>query len=240
MNAVTNQGKVVSETIKRQSLIAALVANAAVGLTAEDLEALRVALTYLYVNRGYVTSGAILPDQRVSEGVITYRIVEGRLTAIDIQGNRWFRDGYLRDRLALAGRPPVDVNALQRRLQILLNDPRIGRLNADLRPGLRAGEALLDVKVEDRFPFKLWLDVNNHQSPAVGAERGFLTLEHQNLTGNGDVLTLQPLQAGFDVAGAIPVAGNFDREEVLALVETDRVRVIVLAVEPGAPSEASG
>nr|MBA3482097.1 hypothetical protein [Pirellulales bacterium] len=30
-------------------------------------------------------------------------------------------------------------------------------------------------------------------------------------TADGDVLTLQPLQAGFDVAGAIPVAGNFDR-----------------------------
>jgi hemolysin activation/secretion protein len=179
-------------------------------VTAEDLEALRVALTYLYVNRGYVTSGAILPDQRVSEGVITYRIVEGRLTAIDIQGNRWFRDGYLRDRLALAGRPPVDVNALQRRLQILLDDPRIGRLNADLRPGLRAGEAFLDVKVEDRLPFKLWLDVNNHQSPAVGAERGFLTLEHQNLTGNGDVLTLrygrsEGLDPLLDVRYAVPV-----------------------------------
>jgi hypothetical protein len=30
-------------------------------------------------------------------------------------------------------------------------------------------------------------------------------------TGDGDIFTLQPLQSGFDVAGAIPVAGNFDR-----------------------------
>ena len=30
-------------------------------------------------------------------------------------------------------------------------------------------------------------------------------------TADGDILTLQPSQAGFDVRGAIPVAGNFDR-----------------------------
>lgn len=30
-------------------------------------------------------------------------------------------------------------------------------------------------------------------------------------TGEGDILTLQPLRAGFDVMGAIPVAGDFDR-----------------------------
>src|SRR5687767_2423110 len=32
-------------------------------LSAEDLEALRRELTLLYVNRGYVNSGALLPDQ---------------------------------------------------------------------------------------------------------------------------------------------------------------------------------
>jgi hemolysin activation/secretion protein len=46
-------------------------------VTSEDLEALRVALTRLYVNRGYVNSGAILPDQTVADGVISYQIIAG-------------------------------------------------------------------------------------------------------------------------------------------------------------------
>jgi len=37
-------------------------------LTVEDLEALRLALTRYYVTRGYVNSGAIIPDQTVTEG----------------------------------------------------------------------------------------------------------------------------------------------------------------------------
>src|SRR2546428_13534564 len=38
-------------------------------LSSEDLEALRVALTKFYIDRGYVTSGAIIPDQAITEGV---------------------------------------------------------------------------------------------------------------------------------------------------------------------------
>lgn len=179
-------------------------------LSSEDLEALRRALTVLYINRGYVNSGAILPDQRVTDGVVTYRIIEGALTGIDVHGNRWFRSGYFRDRLALGGKPPLNVNALQREIQILLQDERIQRLSAEVKPGLRPGEALLDLTVEEQFPLKLWFDVNNYQTPSVGAERGIVTLEHQNLTGNGDVLTLRygkssGLDPLLDFRYAIPV-----------------------------------
>lgn len=160
-------------------------------VTTEDLEALRLTLTRLYVDRGYISSGAILPDQDVREGVITYRIIEGRLTDIEVEGNRWFRSSYLTKRFALDAGPPLNANALQERLQLSLADPRIQRLNAELKPGLQPGEAVLTVRVEERLPYKLFLDVNNYQPPSIGAERGIATLEHQNLTGNGDILTLR-------------------------------------------------
>jgi hemolysin activation/secretion protein len=179
-------------------------------VSAEDLEALRRALTVLYISRGYVNSGAILPDQKVTEGVVTYRIIEGALSGIDVHGNRWFRSRYFRDRLSLVGKPPLDVNALQQEIQILLQDERIQRLNAEVKPGLRPGDALLDLTVEEQFPFKVWFDVNNYQTPAVGAERGIVTLAHQNLTGNGDILTLRygkssGLDPLLDFRYAIPV-----------------------------------
>jgi hemolysin activation/secretion protein len=53
-------------------------------LSIEDLQAIRVALTTLYVNAGYINSGAVLPDQTISGGVVTYKIVEGKLTAIHV------------------------------------------------------------------------------------------------------------------------------------------------------------
>ena len=178
-------------------------------LATEDLEALRVELTRLYVDRGYVNSGAILPDQTVTDGVVTYRVVEGAVTEVDVTGNKWFRTGYLRSRLTLGG-TPLNVNDLQRDIQRLLEDPRIRRLSADLKPGLRPGEAVLDVKVEDQQPFRLVLDFDNYQTPSVGAERGIVTVEDANLFGLGDVLTLSygrsdGLHPLLDFRYAIPV-----------------------------------
>jgi hemolysin activation/secretion protein len=159
-------------------------------VTSEDLEALRVALTLLYVNKGYVNSGAILPDQTVVQGVITYQIIEGNVTAIEVTGNKWFRTGYLEKRIALGTGPPLNVNELQERIQLLLEDPRIRRLNAELKPGLKPGESVLDVRVEDRIPFRVAVTFDNYQSPAVGAEEVIGTIEDVNLTGNGDILSL--------------------------------------------------
>jgi hemolysin activation/secretion protein len=188
-------------------------------LTPEDLESLRLALTLLYVNRGYVNSGAILPDQTVTDGVVTYQIVEGRVTDIEVTGNEWFRSGYIRRRLSLGSGPPLNVNELQERLQLLLEDPRFRRLNAALKPGLRPGDSVLNVTVEDVHPFKLAYDFNNHQPPSVGAERSILTLEHQNVTGNGDIATVrygrsEGLDPLLDVRYALPVTA---RDTIVAL-----------------------
>jgi len=203
--------RVVGNTVLPPEEIAAVVApylNREV--TAEDLEALRIALTLLYVNRGHINSGAILPDQTVAEGTVTYQIIEGRVTEIDVEGNRWFRTGYLRRRLALGTGQPLNVNKLQEQLQLLLEDQRIRRLNADLKPGLRPGEATLTATVEERLPYKVWFTIDNYQAPSVGAERGIVTLEHQNLTGWGDVLTFrlgrsEGLDPLYDIRYAVPV-----------------------------------
>jgi hemolysin activation/secretion protein len=182
-------------------------------VSSEDLESLRLALTRLYADRGYVNSGAILPDQTVADGVITYAIVEGTLTAIEVDGTRWFRPAWFERRLARGAGAPLDVNALQRELQLLLEDPRVARLSARVNPGVRPGEATLEVQVEERPPYRLWIDVNNHQSPSIGAERGIVNVEHQNLTGNADVLTLRygrstGLDPLLDFRYAIPVTAR--------------------------------
>jgi hemolysin activation/secretion protein len=159
-------------------------------LTTEDLEALRLELTRLYVDAGYINSGAVIPDQTVSEGVITYQIIEGQLTDIEVSGTRWFRESYIRKRLALGAGPPLNMLALQERLQFLQQDERIVRLDAELKPGTQRGEGTLSVHVEEANPFKVEFAFNNYQSPTIGAERELITLTHQNLTGHGDPLSV--------------------------------------------------
>ena len=170
-------------------------------LTTEDLERLRLSLTLLYVNRGYLTSGAIIPDQDVKDGVITVQIIEGKLSRIDVEGNKWFASSYLRDRVARGVRQPVALAPVQERLQLLQQDQRIERINAELRPGDQQGESVLNLRVTDRNPFHGSVEVNNYQTPLVGEVRGLATIIDDNLTGHGDPVRLTYGQS----RGAIPI-----------------------------------
>jgi hemolysin activation/secretion protein len=159
-------------------------------VTSEELESLRLALTQLYVQAGYINSGAVLEDQDVRDGTIRFHIIEGELTDVVITENKRFRTNYLRNRLALDVTKPLNIATLQQRLQRLQQDDRIQRLQAELRPGIQRGESELHVRVEETIPYIVSAAVNNYQAPSIGSERGQLTLGHRNLTGRGDILSL--------------------------------------------------
>lgn len=156
-------------------------------LTTDDLERVRLALTLLYLNKGYLTSGAIIPDQDVTLGVIKIQIIEGTLTQINVEGTSWLRSSYVRDRVAMGIRKPLTLAPIQERLYLLQQDQRIERLNAELQPGEVQGQSLLNVRVTERSPWRASIDFNNYQTPLVGELRGLGTVGHDNITGHGDV-----------------------------------------------------
>ena len=160
-------------------------------ITSEDIESLRLALTLLYVRHGYATSGALVPDQAVVDGLLTFQVIEGKLSRIDVEDNYWFRSSYFTSRLQHDAGPPVNVNALQERLQLFQTDQRIERINVELRPGEKRGESVMNVRVAERRPIKAWLEYNNFSTPAVGSNRVMGTIAHQNLLGFGDALSVQ-------------------------------------------------
>jgi len=184
--------EIVGNTIIATSELAAVVAPYQnKWLTAEDLESLRLALTRAYVTKGYVNSGAVLPDQNVADGIIKYKIIEGQLSDIELKGNTWLRDYYIKSRLRLGAGGPLNIDSLQERLQLLLQNPNIERMNAELKPGVRPGESILQVEVEDRHPFRLFTEYNNYQSPTVGADRGLATFVAENVSGLSDTFYFQ-------------------------------------------------
>lgn len=157
----------------------------------EDLEELRHRLTMLYVDAGYINSGAVLPDQTVTNGVVTYRIVEGTLSGMHITGHRKLRKRYIQSRLERAAAAPVNIFRLQKTVQLMDKDPLIEKINVRLVPGLAPGESLLNVQVEESSPYVLGVRFSNDQPPSVGAEHLTGYAAHRNLTGWGDRLRLE-------------------------------------------------
>jgi hemolysin activation/secretion protein len=158
---------------------------------AADLEELRQRLSRAYADQGYLNSGAVLPDQEVGDGTVTYRLIEGRVSEIEIVGARHFDPAYLTSRLELAAGPPFRIENLANRLQILAQDPAIKRLNLDLAPGIEPGTAKLTATVEEARPITVTTAFANSQSPSVGDLRGDVEAEARNLLGHGEALRLR-------------------------------------------------
>jgi len=152
-----------------------------------DLERLRDELTRAYVDAGYLTSGAWIPDQAVENGVIEIRIQEGVLGELSIESDRRLSSRYVENRLhgALVG--PLNLRALEERLQILRQDPVVAAVDAELRPGAQRGEGDLHVRVREADPFELVLAVDDYEPATIGEPAGHAWLTTTNLTGFGDL-----------------------------------------------------
>ena len=157
-------------------------------VASSELEDLRVALTRYYIDHGYINSGAVIPDQKVADGVIHIDIIEGRLTDINVVGNKHLNASYIKERLELGAGPPLNVQALQERIQIMLESPVVQTLNSQLRPGDRPGEANLTTLVKEGPRVQFIPVVDNRLSPSLGDVRVLPQVYVYSLTGHGDVL----------------------------------------------------
>jgi hemolysin activation/secretion protein len=156
----------------------------------EELEELRRRLSLVYFDRGYVNSGVVLPDQEVTDGVIHFREIRGELTEIHLTGNQNLKDWYITSRISVPDDAPLNINELQTSLQLLEQEPMIGRMNARLLPGALPGDGILKLDVTENRSWQVVFGADNHRSPAVGGEQASVLLRSLSLSGHGDALTL--------------------------------------------------
>jgi hemolysin activation/secretion protein len=157
-------------------------------LTTEDLVALRNEITLFYYNCGYVNSGAVIPDQDVSNRHLTVILIQGQLPVdqIQIKGLKHLRERYVKKRVEFGVEKPLNVNPLQDRLQLMLRDPSIDNIQASLRPGTRPGDSRLEIEVTEAPLFEFGILTNNDRPPSVGEYQGVLVGKTRNVLGLSD------------------------------------------------------
>ena len=160
--------------------------------TFEDLVCLRSRITQLYIDKGYVTSGAFLVNnQDLSNGIVTIQVVEGELEEIAIAGLDRLSESYLRSRLKLAAQKPLNKDDLETGLQLLVLNPLFETVDAELTAGQKTGSNVLLLDIEQANSFTTSIGVDNYRAPSIGEFQGSVSLGHGNLLGFGDRLYAQ-------------------------------------------------
>ncbi|TVP62298.1 MAG: ShlB/FhaC/HecB family hemolysin secretion/activation protein [Leptolyngbya sp. LCM1.Bin17] len=179
--------QVIGNTVLADELAALVQPLEGQALTLGQLLDLRTAITDLYIRNGYVTSGAFLPSgQDLGGRVVQIQVVEGSLETIQVNGLSRLRQGYVRDRIALATQPPLNIPRLEDALRLLQIDPLLDRVDAELTAGSRPGQNLLILDLVEADPFSLALTTDNSRSVSIGSIQAEAQLLHRNLLGFGD------------------------------------------------------
>ncbi len=95
-----------------------------------ELFSARSAITQLYSDNGYITSGAYIPPQTLQGKVVTINVLEGGLENIQVTGTKYLNSNYVRRRIEIATKAPLNRNRLLQALQLLQLNSLISNISA--------------------------------------------------------------------------------------------------------------
>jgi len=185
------KGNTVLSTQQLESVVASYTGRE---ITFSELLEARTAVTRLYTEQGYLTSGAFFPVKEnqaitASGGIVTIQIVEGKLEKINVMGSARLQN-YIRERLRTNTTEVFNSRHLLTALQLLQTDPLVEKISTVIDKGSQSSTSVLNVTVQARQPFRIEAFLDNSRSPAIGSFQRRVDLSNANLLGLGDRLSL--------------------------------------------------
>ena len=180
--------EVVGSTVLQTEIAQRVACYEGKTITLSDLFNLRSQITQLYIDNGYVTSGAFIPNGQLLEGTILVQVIEGNIEEIQVNGLPRLREGYVTSRVSGTS-APLNQEDLRESLQLLQLDPNIQTVNAELTAGSQPGESLLILDLDEPKPFDILTSTDNLRSPSIGSIGANLSASYRNLVGIGDVIS---------------------------------------------------
>ncbi|WP_455388868.1 ShlB/FhaC/HecB family hemolysin secretion/activation protein [Petrachloros mirabilis] len=173
-----------------------------------DIEQARIELEKAYHEAGYPTVLVNLPEQTIEGGIVKLQIIEAPLIAIAVTGNKHYERYQILEKL-----PSVKYGAV-------LYEPQFAKelaaLNANpdmqvapvLKPGSEPGTVSLELKVKDRYPAHAKLEADNRGPVTTPRDRILAQVQHTNLLGGDEILTLSTVQTPTDWGAVESYSGS--------------------------------
>lgn len=189
VNAIQFTGNTVFSQEELQALVKEQIGKP---LNLYDLNRIAGKVTEFYRSKGYPLMRAVVPAQKVENGVVRIEIIEGRVGKVSVEGNRKYPAALIEEHAAALRDGKVATTAGMERSLLLINDLPGVTARGLFQPGGEYGTTDLVVQVEEK-PLAGSLSLNNHGRKEVGEVRLDGELAVNNPFGIGDQISLRGL-----------------------------------------------
>lgn len=164
----------------------------------KDADQARLDLEKAYHAAGYPTVLVNLPEQTIEQGTVTLQVIEASLLEIKVTGQQHYSKYSVLEKL-----PSIKMGTV-------LYEPKFAKelaaINANpdlqvapvLKPGSEPGTVDLELKVRDRLPVHGKLEADNRGPITTPQNRLVAEIQHTNLFGGDEVLTVNTVQTPTD------------------------------------------
>lgn len=163
------------------------------GKTLADLEDAAKDIEVALQRQGLFLAQAYVPEQNLTDGVVTLQVLEGRLGAVKIEAEPGVKvSPEFMDRIVamLRGNPVAERELIERAL-FTLGDLRGITATSTLTPGDKVGQADLTIRITPTKGYAWSIEGDNAGSIYTGRLRGYVGGEWFNLAGRGDVASIK-------------------------------------------------
>ena len=133
---------------------------------------------------------AILPPQNASDGTLRVAVQLGKIRSIKVEGNRWFSDSLLREKLRIEKGGILRFSELDRAISWTNNNP-FRRVRVKIDPVANTGEADLIIAVQEALPLRGQATYDNGGNVIVGRHRMTASATYGNLWGRDHQISYQ-------------------------------------------------
>lgn len=179
----------------------AAIARAYEGRTVKfsELEKMLHQIDAQYARKGHPIFHAVIPPQKIKEGVLQIRLVEATFEKAEAKGNVHVRSGFVTAHIHQEPGELLDVEGLQRDLLLLKRGQELD-VQADLLPGKEFGSSDVIVNVyEDEKPWMVRLFTDNFGSCSTGEYRVGVYGAYRNMLGFRDDVWVQSTKSEGDI-----------------------------------------
>ncbi len=178
------------------TLVAATGFSGPADLSLPALRTLAARITDYYRARGYFLAQAYLPAQDIKDGVVTIAVLEGQYGKVEVRNQSGLAPSVPATILSdLRSGDVVTIDTLESRM-LMLSDVSGVNVKSTLAPGATVGASDLIVDVTPGKRYFGSIDADNYGNRYTGSKHLGGTFGINDLTGNGDALTLRAMTSG--------------------------------------------